>query len=73
MPLLEWTVKRADKSGVLAEQFHPYTGEPISVSPLTWSHATVVIAVMEYLRKHEALSRGGGAAGPTPPMEAGRE
>ena len=73
LPLLEWTVKRAEKSGVLAEQFHPYTGEPISVSPLTWSHATVVIAVMEYLRKHEALARGGGAAGPTPPMEAGRD
>jgi glucoamylase len=53
--LLEWCVSRAEKSGVLAEQFHPYTGEPISVSPLTWSHATFVIAVVEYLRKLSTL------------------
>ncbi len=51
LDLLQWCVKRADKSGVLAEQFHPYTGEPISVSPLTWSHATFVIVVVEYMRK----------------------
>jgi GH15 family glucan-1,4-alpha-glucosidase len=56
LPLLEWTEKRAEKSGVLAEQFNPYSGEAISVSPLTWSHATFVIAVMEYLRKFEKLT-----------------
>ncbi len=55
MPLLEWAVKRARPSGVLAEQFHPYTGDPISVAPLTWSHATFVLAVIQYLRKHAAL------------------
>jgi GH15 family glucan-1,4-alpha-glucosidase len=52
---LEWAAKRARDSGVLAEQFHPYNGEPISVSPLTWSHATVCIVVAEYLKKHAAL------------------
>jgi GH15 family glucan-1,4-alpha-glucosidase len=57
MPLLEWTVARAARSGVLAEQFHPYTGAPISVSPLTWSHATFVMVCMEYLRKYEMLER----------------
>jgi len=73
MPLIEWVVQHAEPSGVLAEQFHPYTGEPISVSPLTWSHATFVIAVMEYLRKHERLTAtsarrlGGAARGATPP------
>ena len=35
----------------MAEQFHPHTGDPISVSPLTWSHATYVIVVLEYLTK----------------------
>jgi GH15 family glucan-1,4-alpha-glucosidase len=53
--LLEWTVKRALPSGVLAEQVEPVTGAPLSVSPLTWSHATVVATVMAYLRKLEAL------------------
>jgi GH15 family glucan-1,4-alpha-glucosidase len=52
--LLEWTVAHALPSGVLAEQVDPLTGAPLSVSPLTWSHATVVSTVMAYLRKLEA-------------------
>jgi glucoamylase len=51
--ILEWVVKRALPSGVLAEQVDPLTGAPVSVSPLTWSHATVVATVMAYLRKLE--------------------
>lgn len=58
LPFLEWTASRAFESGVLAEQFHPYTGAPIGVSPLTWSHATVVTVVMEYVRKLQELTRG---------------
>lgn len=57
VPFLEWSVARAEQSGVLAEQYNPHTGDPISVSPLTWSHATFVIVVTEYLRKFEQLSR----------------
>ncbi len=47
-PILDWVADRALESGVLAEQIHPYTGEPMSVSPLTWSHATFVLAVLDY-------------------------
>ena len=39
--VMQWTRSRATESGILAEQYHPYTGEPLSVSPLTWSHAEV--------------------------------
>jgi GH15 family glucan-1,4-alpha-glucosidase len=46
--LLDWAAARALASGVMAEQLHPYTGEPLSVSPLTWSHAAYVRAVAEY-------------------------
>ncbi|MBC7908948.1 MAG: glycoside hydrolase family 15 protein, partial [Pyrinomonadaceae bacterium] len=53
--LLEWAVARALPSGALAEQVDPLTGAPLSVSPLTWSHSTVVATVMAYLRKLEAL------------------
>lgn len=60
IPLLEWAADRAGPSGVLAEQFDPRTGAPISVSPLTWSHATVVIACCEYLEKHRQLSAASG-------------
>ena len=53
---LEWTLQRASDSGVLAEQYHPFTGAPVSVSPLTWSHATVMTVVMQYLLKHAQLT-----------------
>jgi oligosaccharide amylase len=55
LPILEWTAAHSLESGVLAEQVNPYTNEPISVSPLTWSHATVVSTVIKYLEKLEAL------------------
>src|SRR3954470_2420444 len=42
---LEWTAAHALPSGVLAEQVHPYDGKPMSVSPLTWSHAAYVMTV----------------------------
>jgi hypothetical protein len=36
---------------VLAEQVHPTTGEPLSVSPLTWSHATYVASCQRFIQK----------------------
>jgi glucoamylase len=55
LDILVWTVKRALPSGVLAEQLNPYDASPISVSPLIWSHAEFVIAVCEYLDKHQQI------------------
>jgi GH15 family glucan-1,4-alpha-glucosidase len=55
LPYIRWAAWRALDSGVLAEQVDPYTDAPLSVSPLTWSHATVVNVVMDYLEKQEAL------------------
>jgi GH15 family glucan-1,4-alpha-glucosidase len=55
LEILEWVRRHTLESGVLAEQLHPYSGEPISVSPLTWSHASVVMTVREYLTKLDRL------------------
>jgi GH15 family glucan-1,4-alpha-glucosidase len=55
VPILEWVASRALPSGVLAEQVHPYTNQPLSVSPLTWSHAVFVATVLEYLKKMEKI------------------
>jgi GH15 family glucan-1,4-alpha-glucosidase len=52
LKLLEWAAQRALPSGTMAEQLHPYTGEPVSVSPLTWSHAEYVRAAREYIDRH---------------------
>jgi glucoamylase len=46
---LEWATRIALPSGVLAEQVSPFDGSPLSVSPLTWSHATFVSTVEDYL------------------------
>jgi GH15 family glucan-1,4-alpha-glucosidase len=53
--LLQWVADHALPSGVLAEQVHPETGEPLSVSPLTWSHAAYVESVEHYLVRRAAL------------------
>lgn len=49
LELLEWVAEHALASGVLAEQVDPYTEQPVSVSPLTWSHAAYVSTVLTYL------------------------
>ncbi|HTY20874.1 MAG TPA: glycoside hydrolase family 15 protein [Geobacteraceae bacterium] len=48
--ILVWAAGHALPSGVLAEQVDPFTGAPISVSPLTWSHATFVATVQRFVR-----------------------
>jgi GH15 family glucan-1,4-alpha-glucosidase len=55
LDLLNWVVGRALPSGVLAEQINPHSGEHISVSPLTWSHSTLVLTVREYVERASAL------------------
>ena len=55
LQILIWAQHHALPSGVLAEQVHPYSCAPLSVSPLTWSHAAVVIAIHEYIDKYREL------------------
>ncbi len=55
LPLLQWVVDRALPSGILAEQVNPYTDAPLSVSPLTWSHAEYIATLRWYIGKHRRL------------------
>ena len=59
LELLEWTARHALPSGVLAEQVHPETGEPLSVSPLSWSHGTYIHTVLRYLEREQRLTAAG--------------
>lgn len=52
LPLMEWVRAHALPSGVMAEQVHPFTSEPLSISPLTWSHAEYVLTVRWYLGRY---------------------
>ena len=51
---LNWVVIHSPPSRILSEQVHPFTGEQLSASPLTWSHAEYVRTIILY---HEALVR----------------
>ena len=50
-----WFVEHALPSGVMPEQLDPYTGEPLSATPLVWSHAEYVTTIIKYLEKLEDL------------------
>ncbi len=54
--ILEWTVKNASSSGMLAEQMRPSSGEHLSAAPLIWSHAELVATILDYLAKHKELT-----------------
>ncbi|GAB4195524.1 MAG: glycoside hydrolase family 15 protein [Phycisphaeraceae bacterium] len=56
-PILDWVARHALPSGILAEQVHPHTNAPLSVSPLTWSHATLVATVTAYQTRLDRMSR----------------
>ena len=56
LELLVWVTKHAMPSGILPEQVHPYTGEPLSVAPLTWSHSGYVLTVRKLIDKMRELS-----------------
>lgn len=54
LDLVRWARARATPSLILPEQVDPHGGEPLSVAPLTWSHAQVISIVHGYL---DALHR----------------
>lgn len=48
---IRWTMQHALPSGVLSEQVNPSTGEPVSVTPLVWSHAEFVNTVIDLSKR----------------------
>ena len=52
---ITWAVNLSQNSGMLSEQFDPYSGDYISATPLTWSHAEFILTIIQYLEKLEEL------------------
>lgn len=57
MQALQWAVSMASPAGMLPEQMHPMTGAPLSVAPLTWSHAVYMETVLMYGEKLRELEK----------------
>ena len=55
--IINWVVQHQIAGGLLSEQLDPNTGAPLSVSPLTWSHAELITTVDEFCRKSERVRR----------------
>jgi GH15 family glucan-1,4-alpha-glucosidase len=53
--LIKWAAGRATETGIMPEQVHPKTGDPLSVAPLTWSHSEYIDAIMRYQEKKREL------------------
>jgi GH15 family glucan-1,4-alpha-glucosidase len=45
--LIDWTMSKALPSGALSEQIHPESGTPVGVTPLVWSHAELIRAILD--------------------------
>lgn len=45
--LIDWTLAHAISSGALSEQVSPDMGEPLSVTPLVWSHAELINTLLD--------------------------
>ncbi|MEJ2270934.1 MAG: glycoside hydrolase family 15 protein [Candidatus Bathyarchaeota archaeon] len=53
--LLNWVYENSLESCILPEQISPVDGNPISVSPLIWSHAEFILSIIEFLRKYQSF------------------
>jgi len=53
---IRWALRHAAPTGVLPEQLHPDTGEALSVSPLTWSHAELIQTILAFRTAQLRLS-----------------
>ena len=46
--LIDWCASHVDELQLFAEQVHRDNGEPVSASPLAWSHAMFILALLDY-------------------------
>lgn len=60
--IINWTVSHQLPGGLLSEQLDPNSGAPLSVSPLTWSHAEFIATVDDFCAKADRLRRSGHSA-----------
>lgn len=56
--IFSWVVKHAQPSGALSEQINPNDGTQVGATPLTWTHAGYVHAVLHYLDKMQEFQTG---------------
>jgi glucoamylase len=46
--LIDWSAKHVDEIQLFAEQVNKENGEPVSASPLAWSHAMFILSLLDF-------------------------
>jgi GH15 family glucan-1,4-alpha-glucosidase len=49
--IIDWVKDSADSSLMLSEQLNPATSQPLSVSPLVWSHAEYMATLLDIIER----------------------
>lgn len=55
LEIINWTADSSLETGIMPEQIDSLTGEPLSVAPLTWSHAEFVDTIIRYQKRKTQL------------------
>jgi GH15 family glucan-1,4-alpha-glucosidase len=54
---IKWVQDHMTEAGMLSEQLDPHSGAPLSVSPLTWSHAEYIVTVEDFVHRLDHLRK----------------
>ena len=53
---LNWVIDRMGNLPVMAEQYHPFSGAPLSAVPLAWSHSVYIETVLLFIERMTQLT-----------------
>jgi len=51
---LDWVRDHSAETSIFPEQINPLTGEPLSVAPLTWSHAEYIATLLDTISEKQS-------------------
>jgi len=51
---LDWVLGHSAETGIFPEQINPLTNEPLSVAPLTWSHAEYIATLLDTISEKQS-------------------
>lgn len=51
---LDWVRTHSAETGIFPEQINPLTNEPLSVAPLTWSHAEYIATLLDTISEKQS-------------------
>lgn len=58
LPLMDWSLSHTLSGGIMSEQVHPLSGQPVGVAPLVWSHAELINTALDLVAyQHKSATK----------------